>query len=35
MALDGKTPVEAAGINLNLKGNRWLSIIEQSVSGGE
>ncbi len=31
MALDGKTPAEAAGINLNLKGNRWMKMIEQSV----
>lgn len=24
--LDGKTPAEVAGINLELKGNRWLEL---------
>jgi hypothetical protein len=27
MALDGQTPAEAAGINLNLAGNRWMQLI--------
>ena len=31
MALDGKTPAEEAGINLDLKDNRWKSLIEKSV----
>lgn len=30
MGLDGHTPAEAAGINLNLEGNRWLSLIKKS-----
>jgi transposase-like protein len=30
-ALDGKTPAEEAGIHLELDGNRWKEIIEQSV----
>ena len=29
-ALDGKTPAEKAGINLNLKGNKWLELIRKS-----
>jgi len=28
-ALDGKTPAEAAGLHLNLKGNKWLEFIER------
>ena len=31
MALDCRTPVQAAGIELNLGTNRWMSMIEQSV----
>jgi len=31
MSLDGLTPAEAAGINLSLGRNRWMSMIEQSV----
>ena len=31
MALHGKTPAQAAGIELNLGTNRWMSMIEQSV----
>lgn len=27
MALDGQTPAEAAGIDLNLEGNRWMQLI--------
>jgi len=30
MALDGKTPAEAAGINLQLGQNRWQSLIQQA-----
>jgi hypothetical protein len=29
-ALDGKTPAEAAGINLDLVGNRWESLIRKA-----
>ncbi len=28
MALDGQTPAEAAGIDLNLEGNRWMQLIK-------
>jgi transposase-like protein len=31
-ALEGKTPAEAAGINLNLTGNKWQSLIKKAVS---
>jgi len=34
-ALNGLTPAEMAGLNLNLKGNRWLSLIKRSVKGIE
>jgi len=27
MALNGKTPAEASGVNLNLGQNRWTSLI--------
>jgi len=27
MALDGQTPAEAAGIDINLEGNRWMQLI--------
>ena len=27
MALQGQTPAEAAGIDLNLEGNRWMQLI--------
>ncbi len=30
-ALDGRTPAQAAGINLNLGRNRWLGMIQKSV----
>jgi len=30
-ALNGKTPAEIAGINLNLDGNKWMNIIKESV----
>jgi len=30
MSLDGKTPAEVAGIDLNLEGNRWESLIRQA-----
>jgi transposase-like protein len=30
-ALDGKTPAEAAGINLDLADNKWESLIRKSV----
>ncbi len=30
MALDGQTPAEAAGIDLNLEGNRWMQLIRAS-----
>jgi hypothetical protein len=29
--LNGKTPAEVAGINLELKGNGWLDLIKKSV----
>jgi len=31
MALRGKTPAEAAGINLQLKGNKWEALIRKAV----
>ena len=31
MSLNGKTPAEMAGINLNLDGNKWMNIIRESV----
>jgi hypothetical protein len=31
MALNGLTPAEMAGINLQLEQNRWESLIRQSV----
>lgn len=31
MALDGKTPAEAAGLDLQLNGNRWKQLIQQSA----
>lgn len=30
MSLEGKTPAEAAGIDLKLKGNRWENLIRQA-----
>jgi transposase-like protein len=30
-ALNGKTPAEVANINLQLEGNKWLNIIQQSA----
>ncbi len=32
MALNGKTPAEEAEINLNLNGNKWLSLIKKAVN---
>ena len=32
MALKGQTPAEAAGVNLNLEGNRWRELIRLSAS---
>jgi transposase InsO family protein len=29
-ALDGKTPAEKAGINLQLEGNKWKELIERA-----
>lgn len=31
MSLNGKTPAEVAGIDLDLEGNKWLSLIRKSV----
>lgn len=31
MALDGKTPAEVAGLDLNLGDNKWLGLIEKSI----
>lgn len=31
MALDGKTPSEEAGIDLNLGENKWKGLIEKSI----
>jgi putative transposase len=30
-SLDGKTPAEAAGIDLGLQGNRWEAIIKKAT----
>jgi len=30
MGLDGKTPAEASGLNLELEGNKWLSLIRKA-----
>jgi len=30
-ALDGETPAIRAGLDLNLKGNRWKGLIEKAV----
>jgi len=30
MSLNGKTPAEASGLNLGLKGNKWLSLIKKA-----
>ena len=32
MALNGKTPAEAAGVSPSLEGNKWQELIRQSVS---
>jgi transposase-like protein len=34
-ALEWKTPTEAAGINLQLKGNRWKELIRQSARSNQ
>ena len=31
-ALEGKTPAEAAGIELNLQGNKWGALINKAAS---
>ncbi|MHA1665594.1 MAG: hypothetical protein ACTSVW_07165 [Candidatus Njordarchaeales archaeon] len=33
--LNGLTSAEMSGLNLNLKGNRWLSLIKQNLKGRE
>jgi len=35
LALKGKTPAEAAGLDLRLGQNRWKSLIEQSAKAAE
>lgn len=30
-SLNGKTPAEASNIDLNLKGNKWMKLIKQSI----
>jgi hypothetical protein len=35
MAIKGKTPAEAAGLDLKLGQNRWKSLIEQSARAAE
>lgn len=35
MSLDGKTPAEEAGIDLGLKGDKWLALIKQSAEDRE
>jgi len=32
MSLNGRTPAEEAGINLNLNGNEGLSLIKKAVN---
>jgi len=32
MNLNGKTPAEEAGIDLNLEGSKWLSLIKKAVN---
>ncbi len=34
MALNGKTPSEMAGINLNLGDNKWKGLIDKAVKNG-
>jgi len=34
MALENKSPSEAAGLELNLEGNKWKELIRQSVRNG-
>jgi transposase-like protein len=34
MALNGQTPAQAANLDLDLRGNRWKSLIAQSVKNG-
>jgi len=31
MALEGKTPAEVAGIDLQLEGNKWETIIKKAT----
>ena len=35
MSLNGKTPAEVSGINLNLKNNKWLNLIQKSAENGK
>jgi hypothetical protein len=35
MAVSGKTPAEASGVDLNLEQNRWKSLIQQSAKAAE
>jgi hypothetical protein len=34
MALDGKTPSEVAGLDLELGDNKWLGLIEKAIENG-
>ncbi len=34
MALDGRTPAEEAGLDLNLGDNRWKGLIEKATKNG-
>ncbi len=35
MALDGKTPSEMAGLDLNLGDNKWKGLIEKAMQNGD
>ncbi len=35
MALDGQTPAEKAGLDLNLGDNRWKGLIEKAMQNGD
>jgi hypothetical protein len=34
MALDGKTPSEVAGLDLNLGDNKWKGLINKAIQNG-
>lgn len=34
-ALEGKTPAQTAGIELDLEGNKWDSLVRKAVKGKE